>query len=212
MSLGYALLLLVPLASFGANSPDTAHCACNNTADIGVKKVENPDTPEGFQFVGAINGEDVVTKKSAETQISHAERATVIVFLSAKCPCSASHEAVIKRLFLEYSFHGIQFVGIHSNIDEPYDVTRTHFEQTALPFSVIQDRSNQFADTFSALKTPHVFVLNPKGVPLYQGGIDDSHNEGEANKHYLKDALDEIASGKEPSRKMARTLGCMIKR
>ncbi len=206
------LLALHSLGTAHAEQSPSPHCACSSHAEVNIKRVDAPNVADGFVFTGSINGEDVVTAKPTEVPITQASRATVIAFLSAKCPCSASHETALKKLFEEFSPRGVQFIAIHSNLDEACDFTKAHFEKSAFPFPVIQDRSNQFADTFGALKTPHIFVIGPKGAPLFQGGIDDSHNESEAKKHYLKDALTSIAEGKAPPLKSVRTLGCVIKR
>jgi len=147
------------------------------------------------------------------TQITDPKtKATVIVFLSARCPCSSSHEAALKSLFNQFSTQGFQFIGIHSNADEPVQESQEHFVKAALPFPVIQDNAAQLADQFKALKTPHVFILNSQGETLFQGGVDDSHIAATAKKHYLDEALAALSQGNLPPQKEVRTVGCVIKR
>src|SRR5690242_3859591 len=55
---------------------------------------------------------------SHSIKLSQAKLATVVVFLSAKCPCSADHEPILDSLAQEFKGAGFQFVGIHSNADE----------------------------------------------------------------------------------------------
>lgn len=139
-------------------------------------------------------------------------KGTVAVFLSAKCPCSASHEVALRNLHKEFSSRGFQFMGFHSNKDESPDVAQRHFAQTALPFLVVEDRGQNLANELKALKTPHVFVISGSGSILYQGGVDDSKNHGQAKHHYLRDALVAISEGRSVAISEARTLGCVIKR
>jgi len=160
----------------------------------------------------SLSGLEVVNGKTIEKNIDQAKLGTVVVFLSAKCPCSASHEASLKSLFSEFSGKGIEFIGVHSNRDENTDSTLTHFAHSALPFPVIQDHENQIANKLNALKTPHVFILKKDGEIFYQGGVDNSQISSEARKLYLKDALTALSEGKEPPIKETRTLGCMIQR
>jgi hypothetical protein len=137
----------------------------------------------------------------------------VVAFGSARCPCSASHELELKALFDKYSSKGFAFVGIHSNFDEKADVTVEHFQDSKLPFPVLEDSDNSsLANEFRAVKTPHVFVVDSKGGFLYEGGIDDSKNHDQATKHYLRDALEALDQGKDPPVKLVRTLGCFIAR
>ncbi|MBC7690623.1 MAG: redoxin domain-containing protein [Methylotenera sp.] len=164
-----------------------------------------------------VSGADVLTGRTIETRTTDSQKGTVVVFLSANCPCSASHEIVLKTLFKEYSSQGFRFIGVHSNTDESstaeaIERTRSHFTESALPFPIIQDVSAKIANDWSALKTPHVFVVNPQGELLYQGGVDDSHSSADAKKKYLKEALSAIQSGKKPEVALTRSLGCAIKR
>ena len=137
---------------------------------------------------------------------------TVVVFLSAKCPCSASHEVGLISLYREFSKRGFQFIGVHSNTDEPQDLTRAHFSSLHLPFPVLEDPNSILADRFHAYKTPHAFLLDPNGRILFQGGVDDSHLAQEAKRHYLRDALVAVSNHKSPDPSEVRALGCVIKR
>ncbi len=166
----------------------------------------------------AISGPSVLEQsvkgdlRATEVLIKSGQRGTVVVFLSARCPCSASHEVALKRYFQEFSTKGFQFVGVHSNKDESRELTASHFEQSKLPFPVIEDQDQKLANALGAYKTPHAFVLNPDGGIEYQGGVDDSANHANSTRHYLKDALTALAEGKIPQIREARSLGCVIKR
>ena len=135
----------------------------------------------------------------------------VVVFLSARCPCSVSHETVLKDLYRDYSPRGVGFLGVHSNVDEDAAMTQEHFKASALPFAVIQDSEAKWADRFGALKTPHVYVYQGEQL-MYQGGVDDSRVSTNAKRNYLKEALANLTQGKVPEVKEARALGCRIKR
>lgn len=160
----------------------------------------------------SISGEDLLTGTQARVEISKARLATVVAFVSSRCPCSSSHEVELKRLAALHAPGGVQFIGINSNQDEKLQYSRDHFKESALGFPVIRDPGATFADQFGALKTPHVYVLSPSGQVLYQGGVDDAHNQKESSRHYLSDALQAIAQGGKPEPSRTRTLGCLISR
>lgn len=144
--------------------------------------------------------------------VAAGEKATVVVFLSSECPCSAAHEPVLKRLYSEFSSRGIGFIGLHANQDESPEEARKHFEAADLPFPVMADVKARLADHFGALKTPHAFVVSPSGEVLFSGGVDDSKDPAKAKQFYLADALRAISEGRAPEKKTARALGCVIKR
>lgn len=160
---------------------------------------------KSFAAPTTISGVDVVTQK--QTSLEHI---AVVVFLSAKCPCSDSHIPELKALATENP--KVSFVAVHSNFDEDSATTKAYFEKAALPFPVIQDVKAAYADQFHALKTPHAFILNDKGEILFQGGVSDSHDFKKSKKQYLRDALADMKAGKEIQTKQGRTLGCVITR
>jgi len=160
-----------------------------------------------IEFKGVdVMGKPIVLKAAQST------KGTVILFLSAKCPCSASHETGLVSLYQEYSKKGFQFLGVHSNADEPQELTRAHFGSIQLPFPVLSDENSTLANEFHAYKTPHAFVMDPSGKLLFQGGVDDSHNANESKRPYLRMALVAISNHQTPDPAEVRALGCVIKR
>jgi thioredoxin-related protein len=157
-----------------------------------------------------ISGENSVTAKTETVRLGKGKKALVVVFLSSNCPCSMSHETMLKELSQTYS--DFAFIGIHSNSDEGKTQAQEHFKIAALPFPVLQDQSSHFANLFGALKTPHVFVVNSEGKTLYQGGITNSHEAGRGDQHFLANALSDIQKGQAVRLTESRTLGCVIQR
>ena len=54
------------------------------------------------------------------------------------------------------------------------------------------------ARAFGATKTPEAFLFNQGGKLVYHGAIDDSRNDTEVTRNYLRDALDAVLEGREP--------------
>lgn len=159
---------------------------------------------------GNFQGLDVVSGKEYQITFPSEKKATILVFISAKCPCSASHEVLLKDLSSEYKEYA--FYGVHSNSDEDLEITKKHFSEIQLPFPVLQDQKSFLANKLGALKTPHAFVLNNNGEVIYHGGVTDSHVGPSAKRHFLKDVLEDLRAGKTPRHKEGRALGCYIQR
>ncbi|UYL07777.1 redoxin family protein [Bdellovibrio sp. SKB1291214] len=158
----------------------------------------------------SVDGTDVLNGKFVHLETKSAKKGTVVIFMSAKCPCSASHESLLKDMSAQYK--DFNFIAVHSNSDETSEVTKNHFAEASLPFPVIQDSKSRLANELGALKTPHAFVLSPAGEVLYQGGVTDSHVGPSAKKQFLKDALEDLQAGKTVRMKEGRALGCFIQR
>ena len=154
---------------------------------------------------------DLVTGQTTPVTVGELARLRVYVFLSSKCPCSIDHQETLRKLATTYASE-VEFVGINSNGDEPFERSANHFSKVRFPFPVLRDEGAQLANHFGAVKTPHVYVVDRKGALVYQGGIDNSHEAGRASEHYLEAVLTAVHAGKAPPYTEKRTLGCAIKR
>ena len=165
-----------------------------------------------FPISPDLSGIDLISGTRKLIHLKEAKRASVVVFLSAKCPCSANHQIALNQLSKEFGSSGFNFIGVHSNANEDLKFSQEYFKKSGLVFPVIQDSLAQIADQFKAYKTPHAFVVNSKLEILFQGGVDNSRSVEKATQHYLKKALMAIQNGQEPDEKNVRVLGCEIKR
>lgn len=156
-----------------------------------------------------VSGPSALTNQPSVVKLA-AQRALVAVFVSAKCPCSNSHIGELSQLAKD--FPDFSFVAIHSNADEPAEMSMAYFKKVNLPFPVIEDPQQKWADAFRALKTPHAFVVSASGELLYAGGVSNSNQFAEADRKLLREALEDIQLGKDVRTPKGRALGCMISR
>lgn len=142
------------------------------------------------------------------------KKGSVLIFMSASCPCSNSHVDTIKTIAND--FKEFEFIGIHSNADEPVEFARQYFIEKQILFPIISDPDQALADQFEAQKTPHAVIIGLNGKVHYQGGITSSASCKPDAEPFLKKALSAYRDSKYSSipEKMAETrvLGCLIKR
>lgn len=155
-----------------------------------------------------LKGTDILTGKTIEVRPQSA--GTVVVFLSATCPCSNSHVKELKALAQEHP--EMSFVAVHSNVDEELTPSQEYFQKAQLGFPTLQDHNTAIADEFKALKTPHAFVVNRDGTLLYQGGVSSSRDITTADRKFLREALEDLQQKKSVRTPEGRTLGCAISR
>lgn len=137
-------------------------------------------------------------------------RPSLVVFLSALCPCSRAHEAHLNELARE--FKNINFYGLHANQNETTATARVYFEKAGLSFPVLQDEGAKIARELGALKTPHAFLLSAQGKLLYSGGLSDSTSFKNAKNFPLRRALTQFTKGEEVKPAQVRSLGCVIQK
>ena len=155
-----------------------------------------------------IQGKDLLSGQ--ELAIKTGTKGTVVIFMSAECPCSDSHKAIVKKL--SENFKNFTFVAVHSNTNESLESSKKYFEMAKFPFPVLQDDHSKLADALKAFKTPHAFLISPDGKILYQGGVTNSNSGPNADQQFLQDALNDVQAGKEVRVAHGRTLGCVISR
>lgn len=135
-------------------------------------------------------------------------KATVVVFLSATCPCSNSHVELLSKMNKKYK--DVQFLGVHSNSNEKLKTAQKYFKSKKTSFPILWDKETTLAKKLGAVKTPHAYILNRDGKVIYQGGVTSSSNAKIAKENFLELALNDIENGNEPSIKERKTLGCYI--
>lgn len=79
----------------------------------------------------------------------------------------------------------------------------------------IQDGSGEIGAMYDAKTTPHMFVINPDGVLVYEGAIDSDPSfkpEGIATaNNYVKNAWMAVANGTEVEPTNTQPYGCSVK-
>jgi hypothetical protein len=140
----------------------------------------------------------------------NAKEASVILFLSTKCPCSNSHIPHLTEL--QKKFSSFSFFVVHSNFDETPEQGKEYFSKNHFSFPVLRDQKNFMADQLKALKTPHAFIISKSGDILYQGGVSSSSDAKRAETFYLQEALQDLTEKKNIRRPSTRTLGCALPR
>jgi len=89
--------------------------------------------------------------------------------------------------------------------------------RSAKPNHVLFDPEGGVGKMYGAKTTPHMYVIDDKGVLRYQGAIDDAGGRGFMNKNlleannYVKNALTEIQGGQAVSTRVSKPYGCSVK-
>jgi len=139
-------------------------------------------------------------------------KAVVIMFWSTECPYVQPFNDRINEFVKMYQDKGIVFWGINSNTTEPVERVKSHANENKYIFPILKDENNIVADLFEATRTPEVFVLDNSRKILYHGRIEDNSHRDKVTSYDLRNALDEILSGKEVTVKSTKSFGCTIKR
>ena len=88
-------------------------------------------------------------------------------------------------------------------------------EKKASPDAYMIDAEGKVGMEYAAKTTPHMYVINPAGILVYAGAIDDKRSTNLADvktaKNYLIAAVDESKAGKPLSVATTQPYGCSVK-
>lgn len=88
-------------------------------------------------------------------------------------------------------------------------------QMKASPSAALLDPQGEVGRLYSAKTSPHMFLINPAGVLVYDGAIDDKATTDQADiataKNYVSQALQEAMANKPVSIPTSRPYGCSVK-
>jgi peroxiredoxin len=88
-------------------------------------------------------------------------------------------------------------------------------DEHASPTAYLIDAEGTVGKMYGAKTTPHMFIINPQGVLIYQGGIDNiaSTNRDDIPKatNYVKEVMAAAWEGKPLPVRTTRSYGCSVK-
>jgi peroxiredoxin len=81
--------------------------------------------------------------------------------------------------------------------------------------AVLIDENGAVGKAYGAKTTPHMYIVNPNGVLIYKGAIDDQPSTNKEDiptaKNYVLAALDESMAGRPVSTASTQSYGCSVK-
>ncbi|MBI5630931.1 MAG: thioredoxin family protein [Elusimicrobia bacterium] len=162
----------------------------------------------------ALKGVDGKTHSLADFKEA---RALVVIFSCNHCPYVKAYEERLVAAQADYTLKGVRLVAINSNdaVNYPEDgfaemVRRA--EERGFNFPYLRDETQETARRYGATHTPQLFVFDAERALAYTGKIDDNwQNPEAAARHYLREALDDIAAGRPVRQPQTHAIGCTIK-
>ena len=147
----------------------------------------------------------------------------VLEWHNRECPYTRKHyeSGNMERLQREWTSKGVAWFTVISSAPGQQGYMTAEQENAyvsqikASPTAVLLDPTGQVGHLYSAKTTPHMFIINPEGVMIYDGAIDDKPTPNAADiatsRNYVSQALEEAMAGKPVSTPVSRPYGCSVK-
>jgi peroxiredoxin len=146
------------------------------------------------------------------------ENGVLVMFSSNTCPFVIKWEGRYIETKKWADQHKVGMIVLNSNCAnrngvDSMEEMKKHAADKGYNFPYVVDAGSKIANSFVGQTTPHAFLFDKDMKLVYKGAIDDNHESASAiKKHYLKDAISAIASGKKVEIAETKPVGCSIKR
>jgi len=142
--------------------------------------------------------------------------ATVVVFTCNHCPYALAWHERIAHVARDYAGKGVRVLAINANDAEryprdSYEAMKERVAREDWPMPYLRDERQDVAHAYGARVTPDVFVLDREQRLRYRGAPDGDYDDPAKGALWLRDALDALLAGREPSPAQTEPVGCSIK-
>jgi peroxiredoxin len=142
----------------------------------------------------------------------------VLEWFNPGCPFTGKHYKSnnMQTLQKNYTSKNVVWVSINSGSgDASKKINDWATSVSAAASYYISDKGSAIASLYEAKATPHMFVIDPNGILIYAGAIDDKRSTDVEDivsaKNYVSSALDQALAGKEVETKSTKPYGCPVK-
>lgn len=146
------------------------------------------------------------------------DKGLLVMFSCNTCPYVIKNQGRAYEVCKYAKGNGIGVAVLNSNEakrseDDSFEDMKAYAKEQGYDWYYLVDNNSALADAFGANRTPECFLFDGAGKLVYHGAIDDNPNDaGAVSRKHLKEAIDEMKSGKDVSVKQSRSVGCTIKR
>jgi peroxiredoxin len=147
----------------------------------------------------------------------------VLEWNNLDCPFVKKHygSGAMQALQKQYVEKGVIWLTICSSAAgkqgyyEPDQLKTMTAERKLSSTAYLRDADGAVGHAYGARTTPHMFVINPEGVLIYAGAIDDKPSTDpddiKGAMNYVRASLDEAMTGESIAVKSTASYGCSVK-
>jgi peroxiredoxin len=144
-----------------------------------------------------------------------AGKIVVLEWTNPDCPFVKRHyrTKTMTTLAERFGKDGVVWLAVSSTASLDPERLRAWRSEEGITYPVLDDRAGTVGHAYGAKTTPHLFVIDPKGVLVYAGGIDDdpAGEQGDKATNYVALALEDVTAGKPVRTPETKPYGCSVK-
>jgi peroxiredoxin len=145
----------------------------------------------------------------------------VLEWFNPDCPFVryAHTKGPLKDLAKQHAKQGVVWLAINSGAPGKQGTGLAHNQEAAktygMDYPILLDEDGQVGRMYGAKSTPHMFIIDERGVLVYRGGLDNAPlgevHDGPALVSYVDQALADLLAKRLPKTSDTRSYGCSVK-
>ena len=185
---------------------------------VGTDAFASPQTGTSAPGFTAVD-----SKGKRHTLAAYKGKTVVLEWTNHECPYTVKHYATgnMQALQKAATESGAIWLTVVSSRPgsqghvEALEADKLTDDRNAHPTAVLLDPAGDLGKLYGARVTPHMYVIDPSGMLIYMGAIDDqptaNHASVKGARSYVREALDAVAAGRPVAVASTRPYGCTVK-
>jgi hypothetical protein len=150
-------------------------------------------------------------------------RYVVLEWLNPGCPFVQKHytSGNMQSLARDYGAKNVAWLAVnstrpgHPDYMKPAELGAWVRAQNGAAQAVLMDPDGKVGRAYDARVTPHMFIVDPAGIVIYNGAIDDKRSANPADaktaNNFVRAALGEAMAGRPVKTATTQPYGCTVK-
>lgn len=148
----------------------------------------------------------------------------VLEWYNDGCPFVRKHydSQNMQKLQKKYTKKGIKWIkvvssapGKQGHLADKKSAQTKEREEGSFASEILLDHDGKIGQMYGAQTTPHMYIIDKKGLLVYQGAIDSIRSydlsDIPRSKNYVALALDSLLEGRSPKISKTQAYGCSVK-
>jgi peroxiredoxin len=139
----------------------------------------------------------------------------VLEWMNPDCPFVQRHynSKTMTTLADKYREKNVVWMAINSTHYMNKEDDQNWINKFRVGYPILDDSSGSVGKLYDAKTTPNMYIIDPSGILVYSGAIDDDPRGSKGGKalNYVDQALEEILAGKPVTISQTKPYGCSVK-
>ncbi|MEM9068470.1 MAG: redoxin domain-containing protein [Myxococcota bacterium] len=138
----------------------------------------------------------------------------VLEWINPQCPYVQRHyrSETMRDIATAFPEDQVAWLAVDSSHFVTAEDSAAWREEHNLPYPILQDADGAVGGQYNATTTPNMYVVDAQGVLRYRGAIDDDpRGRNDEPRNYVREAVQALVDGGQPSVAETEPYGCSVK-